>query len=536
MHFKIRLVFFLFFSTCVFVAQSIAQNINNELEKEINYCLKKSDSCKIKYDYTNSIRFIAKAVSFSKKNNDINTEILCNIKLIELYRHASLFSKADFYLNKTEQLIRSNKTKVSDFNLMYLYNRKAALFSEYYHSPDSTLFYSKKSLMLSDKLKNKNFQFTSLMEIGFFYEQEQDFTSAIKYYRKAFKLAENLKNKHQTCDALVNLARTFEKAKNFQEAIDISNKGLSILEGSNNFFHKFHFYDIKRKGYEKQGDKVTAYDNLKLRIKYADLHNEKNIRDKFVQEENKNELFEKNKEILKNKKDINEIKKNQLLLMSIVLLFVLGFLSLLYYSKKIRYANKQLDFYSKENAFLLKEANHRINNNLQLIVILISDELRKADTNETIKLKKILSKIEAISTLHKHLYQTTNKNEIDISNYLNEIKINFNEIFDVQNIKVKINIDKFMLPIDQGMYLGLLITELFINSIKHAFDNQDYKKINFELKNCNQEYIFTYKDNGKKNISAIIKPVLVDKLCRQLRVKYDINVKDGFQLFFNKIK
>lgn len=231
---------------------------------------------------------------------------------------------------------------------------------------------------------------------------------------------------------------------------------------------------------------------------------------------------------------INQVKNNQLLLLVIILFFVLGMISLFFYSKKIKIANKQLDFLSKENAFLLNEANHRINNNLQLIVILISDELRKLDGNEYLNTKKILSKVESIATLHRHLYQSKNKNEIEISNYLNEIKVNFEALFEEKSITVVFHTDEYVVNIDQGLYLGLLLTELFINTLKYAFKEQVSRRIEVKVSNQKSGYRFVYKDNGKESIGLDIQPRLVDKLCRQLKVVYTIDTQEGFELSFDK--
>ncbi len=133
----------------------------------------------------------------------------------------------------------------------------------------------------------------------------------------------------------------------------------------------------------------------------------------------------------KRREAINEVKKSQLLLMSMISLFVVGLISLIYYSKKVKIINRQLDYYSKENAFLLSEANHRINNNLQLIIILISDELKKnKESNENRSIKKILSKVESIATLHVHLYKSGDNRRINIDSYLqSKFERNFDEIF-----------------------------------------------------------------------------------------------------------
>lgn len=203
-----------------------------------------------------------------------------------------------------------------------------------------------------------------------------------------------------------------------------------------------------------------------------------------------------------------------------------------YFLKKSKKNNVKLHSLSQENKFLVSEANHRINNNLQLIIILISDQLKKLPANQQVELNTILKKIDSIATLHRYLYKNPDKNEIDGQGFLKEITINFNDLFKENNIETEINIDSFMISTDLAMYLGLLFTELCINSIKYAFVNQEFKQIKFDLKVVNNELVFNYSDNGIHNSNKSIQPKLIDKLCRQLNVIYKINTVNGFAFSF----
>lgn len=205
-----------------------------------------------------------------------------------------------------------------------------------------------------------------------------------------------------------------------------------------------------------------------------------------------------------------------------------------YFLNKSKKNNKQLQFLSDQNEFLLSEANHRINNNLQLIVILISDQISKLPDNESKEIKKILKKINSIATLHRHLYQSKDKKTVNSLTYLKDIKNSFSDLFLENNIKTIFNIEPIALPIDMAMYLGLLLTELCVNSIKHAFANQEYKEINFDLNKSNDFLSFKYSDNGSVLSDTTIKPKLIDKLCRQLRIDYAISTNKGFNFSFEK--
>lgn len=247
-----------------------------------------------------------------------------------------------------------------------------------------------------------------------------------------------------------------------------------------------------------------------------------------------NKANENDKIFINNEENIQEVKENILLLMFIIIVFVVGLIVLLDYSKKIKIANKQLDFYSKENAFLLNEAHHRINNNLQIIISLISNELIKAENANNNSLQKILSKIESISTLHRHLYKSEDKKRVSLKNYLEEIVVNFNEICVEENIETQINIQDKYITNNDAMYFGLLVTELFINSIKHAFQQQESKKITLNVTSQTNNLILDFFDNGKTIQSNIVKPKLVINLAKQLKADFEIITDNGFSFRLTK--
>ncbi|WP_417940131.1 sensor histidine kinase [Flavobacterium sp. RS13.1] len=231
---------------------------------------------------------------------------------------------------------------------------------------------------------------------------------------------------------------------------------------------------------------------------------------------------------------INEVKKSQILLLIIVTFFVTGFLFLIYHLKKVRIINQQLESYSKQNEFLISETNHRVNNNLQLISLLIADTLRKKHSEENRNdFIKLLSKVETIASLHRHLYQTKTNNEIDLKEYLLEVKNNFTSLEEDKEFEITFEIDSIQIHSDNAMYIGLLVTELIINSVKHAFEKNHEKRMSLEINKENDVVSFDYKDNGVNSIDKKLSPKLVLQLCLQLKVNPTIETAKGFHLYFN---
>ena len=508
-------------------------------EEQIHLLLGLAEIYKLQLNYDTANTYYLKALEAIKISKDKQLEFLYHVKIAEFYRKRTLFDESIKHLDAAKLFLETHK--IAPIYLAKYYSRKAALFSEYFIQPDSTLLYAQKSLKISKELNDKNGIFYSMLEISGVYEKEKDFKKAIHNLEELIDFAERHQLIQNKIDAYINYTRVLIKDKQYTKALEESLNGLDFAQKNELFYGEILLTDNIRNIYEKLGNTIKAYQYLKVRLKLTDKYY-KLEHNKFLFElEEKYKLSEKENQIRINALEIENKNKalasNTVMFYAIVsLLIVVIIVTLLiaYVLKGAKESNKQLKILSKENEFLLSEANHRINNNLQLVVILISDQLKKASTENSFQLKNILTKVEAISTLHKHLYKNNDKEKIEISNYLNDVKQSFLDVFNENNISTNFKIDTVEIPSDYAMYFGLLLTELSINSIKHAFNNQDNKTINVELRVKENQLSFLYSDNGTVIMTQDIKPKLIDKICRQLKIEYTINTENGFTFSFQK--
>ena len=508
----------------------------NEVQKA-KILLGLADIYKLQLKYKISNTYFLQAFEVIKKTGNKELEFLYHVKMAEFYRKRGLFSEADEQLKMAEVI--SKHVTINDTYLSRFYSRKAALFTEHFFQKDSTFFYANKALKLAQKNNDKDLIFYSTLEIAGVFEERKDYKKAIQYLENLIESAKTNNFVQQQTDAQINYTRLLIKDNQLKKALQECLKALEFSKKNNLFFGEMLFTDNIRNIYEKLGNMSKAYEYSKKRTKLTEEYYKKE-HDKFLFElEEKYKLSTKDNEIkIKNLEIANANKalvSSKLKLYISIALFLLAiaiavFIS--YYLNKTKQSNVKLHSLSLENKFLLSEANHRINNNLQLIIILISDQLKKLPKNQQGELKNVLKKIDSIATLHSHLYKNPDKSTVDSQKYLNEIVINFNELFKENVIIADIHIDSILIATDFAMYLGLLLTELCINSLKHAFDDQEIKKISFELKLINGEMVFLYSDNGNQKENQNIQPKLIDKLCRQLKLNYTINTLDGFSFFF----
>jgi two-component sensor histidine kinase len=107
---------------------------------------------------------------------------------------------------------------------------------------------------------------------------------------------------------------------------------------------------------------------------------------------------------------------------------------------------------------------------------------------------------------------------------------NLSPLCELKQIELNLKVEDLVLyNVSKAIYIGLLYNELIINSIKHAFNDENKAaKITAEVVMKNDKIIVIYKDNGK-GLKANVKPKLIDMMCRQLKGTYKIDYQDGFE-------
>lgn len=119
---------------------------------------------------------------------------------------------------------------------------------------------------------------------------------------------------------------------------------------------------------------------------------------------------------------------------------------------------------------LLKELNHRIKNNLQIIASLFSLQEKGCVHPETRQaLSDAKSRIQSMAVLHQKLYQGDLLFEVDIQDYLRSLCGFFHHgQSDQAGTRIEFSSPEIVLPIKEAIYLGLIVNELLTNAFKYA--------------------------------------------------------------------
>ena len=136
-----------------------------------------------------------------------------------------------------------------------------------------------------------------------------------------------------------------------------------------------------------------------------------------------------------------------------------------------RLADKVRDDLVREKQLLLHEIQHRIANSLQIIASVLLQSARKVQSTETREhLRDAHNRVMSIAMLQKHLSSTAVENVV-LKSYFEDLcaSIGASMIGEPQRLVLTSEVDDSAVDSDTSVSLGLVVTELVINALKHAF-------------------------------------------------------------------
>ncbi len=124
----------------------------------------------------------------------------------------------------------------------------------------------------------------------------------------------------------------------------------------------------------------------------------------------------------------------------------------------------------REKDTLLRELQHRVKNNLQMITALIRLESRNLpDESTTERFDRLAGRVEALALLYRSLSEEGHAQVIDLGVYLSQIASAVMGAHAVEGIRLDLKVDTWPVSINVAMPAGLAVNELLTNALKHAF-------------------------------------------------------------------
>lgn len=127
----------------------------------------------------------------------------------------------------------------------------------------------------------------------------------------------------------------------------------------------------------------------------------------------------------------------------------------------------------QEKDTLLREIQHRVRNNLQMITALIRWEARNAAGSDDIKYDRLAGRVEALQLLYASLSPDATSDEVDLGVYLSQVATAVMRAHAVEGIRLDLKVDAYPVSLNVAMPTGLVVNELLTNALKHAFKGRD---------------------------------------------------------------
>lgn len=152
--------------------------------------------------------------------------------------------------------------------------------------------------------------------------------------------------------------------------------------------------------------------------------------------------------------------------------FLEGFANLLAAAIERHKTTDLLSAMVAEKSLLLRELQHRVKNNLQVILSLISLQSRKAGSADVREeLQRLGKRVDALRLVHDKFYHADGIAGLELGTYLSELCRNLFrfQTADDAAISLEMSFADIKVSADTAVPLGLIVNEFIVNSLKHAF-------------------------------------------------------------------
>lgn len=198
-----------------------------------------------------------------------------------------------------------------------------------------------------------------------------------------------------------------------------------------------------------------------------------------------------------------------------------------------RAETRQRDDLVREKAILLQEIQHRVANSLQIIASVLMQSARGVQSEEVRgHLQNAHSRVMSIAEVQKQL-SASEAGQVELRSYFTQLceSLGASMIADTGRLSIAVTVDDTVVEADSSISLGLIVTELVINALKHAFPDQAKGRIAIDYRSAGKSWTLSVSDDGIGLSNGVDAPKpglgsrIVEALTRNLHAT--LTVSDG---------
>lgn len=191
-----------------------------------------------------------------------------------------------------------------------------------------------------------------------------------------------------------------------------------------------------------------------------------------------------------------------------------------------RLAERVKDGLVQEKAILIQEVQHRVANSLQIIASVLMQSARNVQSEETrTHLTDAHNRVMSIAAVQKQL-AASQAGGVELGPYFTRLcqSLGASMIRDHDKQSIAVTADDSMVDADVSVSLGLIVTELVINALKHAFVERDEGRIFVNYHAQGPNWTLSVSDDGvgmpePAGSAAGLGTSIIEALARQLHAR-----------------
>ncbi|OOQ56785.1 sensor histidine kinase [Mucilaginibacter pedocola] len=152
-----------------------------------------------------------------------------------------------------------------------------------------------------------------------------------------------------------------------------------------------------------------------------------------------------------------------------------------------------------EKDLLLREVNHRVKNNLQIVMSLLESQSGYTQ-NETAQeaILESQNRVQSIALIHNQLYNNDKVAEIELLPYITELVDSLDNSLNkhAADIAIRCRVEDILLDVSQAIPLGIILNEAVTNALKYAFPNHGSGQILVSVTRSGDNIDMQISDNG----------------------------------------
>lgn len=448
-----------------------------------------------------------KARELAEENELTERYLNASISMAELFRKTGDYRRALEILTQLEASKNFPRTHVRKLGRLAAVHHEKNFDDTGYERVDTVRHYTEKALGLARGLHFREEEASLTNELGYLYIRNIDLLLGMDYLKESAHIFSELKDTVGYVGTMIHVVDGYHKLGETKREDSTARELVKLLENGNWYTAKIDLYNIIAHSALKRGDSMKYYrwhkrmdDELENHFRAVSnrqmaalrvFHDTKKYQDEAQ--------ASKNQAQLKSEQLERELVTRQRLtvflsILSILALLVIGlFIRERRIKAKMDEINKALNVANEKYQMLMVESNHRIKNNLQMVISMLKYTSKEMDPGNTGALKRVSSKIHTISALHKHLYMEVHNERVFIGTYFEEIIGLYEEIAPEQFVMEKA-IAPLQIESERIVYFGLIFNEMLSNTLEHR--KKGHQKVQISIEPFEDRYTFRYKDGA----------------------------------------